>query len=481
MVAMSFVARTALVYTVDASYLGLNAIALNFIALISIAEAGIATALTFRLYAPLGRGDSPEVAVWLSSARSFYRLAMGLIILLGSLSTLALALGSGHLGFGVWYVVAVGGIATAHASASCAFATEKVLLLADQRARVVIGAKCVSFLLQTVVQVVALVVFGNFLLFLLSAAAGMLLWNFLCAVYVQRHYAIEREPFRAPAEDGLLRQDIWHLLPYKMGAVGLNATDALIVAIVLSSSLAGIVSNFTLVVNSVNGVLMQGFNGIAASIGLHNNDSSPEGRSLVFYQLSSLGMWVFGSCALCLTLLLNPLIELWIGSSYLVDQATVFALAGAFFVTGANQVPALYRSSLGIFRQTRFVPLAATAINLFLSVALGMWLGVVGVFVATIIARGLTFSIVDPLLVTRKALSTSFRAYVLHYVHAAVGLGVMGIVANRLWGVLYSPGVIPFVAGSAVTVIAIFLGMGAWFYLAPSFRQVVTRVRLRSG
>ncbi|WP_344062104.1 hypothetical protein [Nostocoides vanveenii] len=381
-----------------------------------------------------------------------------------------------RLGFDLSYTVAVGAIATGTALSSCVLASEKVLLLADQKAHVVVAAQCVSFFVQTGAQVIALLVFDSFLLFLASAAGGMLLWNWLCALYVRRHYTLYEHAVCVHEEHSLLQRDVLDLLPYKIGAVGLNATDAIIIALVLSSTLAGIVSNFTLIVNSLNGVLMQGFNGIAASIGLHNADSDMQRRSAVFYQLSSLGMWVFGAAAICLTLLLNPFVELWIGSSYLLSRTEVVALAGAFFVTGANQVPSLYRSSLGIFRRTRFVPVIATVVNLALSVGLALWIGLVGVFLGTILARGLTFSVVDPYLVSRTALSTRFRDYLGHYAHSLLGVVCLGIVLNLWWGFVYTPGVLTFIAWGGIIATTAFLGLALWLSFTSHFRQILSRI-----
>lgn len=475
-VLLMFVTRTVLVQSTDQTIVGLNAIALNLISIIAVAEGGISAGIAFRLYRPLAASHVRDVDSWLLVARHLYRWAILGMLCVGLLATLSLWRIHEHLGFPAVYVIAVGAISTAQAVFSCSFGSSKILLLADQQGHRVITAQCLAFALQTLAQIGAIVYLDSFLAFLFCAALGTLLWNWLCHVEKIRLYGrLETRPIdRVRTRSGW--SDLRNLIPYRLGAVGLNATDAIIIAVIFSSSLAGVVSNFTLIVNSINGVLMQGFNSLAASIGLHNVEGSPKQRASVFYELSSLSIWLFGGSAICLATLLNPFMEVWIGVDFQIDGSVIVALVGAFFVTGTNQVPALYRSSLGLFRETTWVPILAMSINLGLSILLAFQFGLLGVFVATILARTFTFSLVDPYLVVGKTLGSDLKLYFGHFLFGLTGVILITWGMASVREALYVPSFTNFGGLAAGTACFAFAGLASWLLMTTSFRSALRRL-----
>ena len=94
----------------------------------------------------------------------------------------------------------------------------------------------------------------------------------------------------------------------------------------------------------------------------------------------------------------------------------------------------------------------------------------------TILARGLTFSVVDPYLVSRTALSTRFRDYLGHYAHSLLGVVCLGIVLNLWWGFVYTPGVLTFIAWGGIIATTAFLGLALLLSFTSHFRQILSRI-----
>lgn len=453
----------------------LNAVFLNFVALISVVEAGLLTAAMFRLYEPLASQDWPSVRQWVRSTGRLYRVAAFGILLLGGLTAMVVPWVVRDLGLSPSYVIALYLLAVCNAAALCVHAEKKALLIAGQRNYQVVGLQVAALTVQTILQVVLLHQTGSFAWFLVAQLIGTLTWNCACSLLARRRYRIlacsdsdDREKTK------ILFGDLKNLFLYKMGAVGLSATDAIFVSIMVSSPAAGLLSNFTLIVNAVNTVLMQAFNGIAASIGLHNVSASQLARRRTFVILSSFGNWIFGVACVILYVALDPFVVWWLGSQYSIDAASRAALVFTLFIIGSNQIASLYRSSLGIFRATRFVPFVALILNVVFSVVLGLFWGMPGVLLATGLARACTYSIVDPVLVFRRSLGSSSLRYYL-----GVGTYFLAVVAGSL--------VSTYIAGLAgvsgfagvVTSLAVGSASGIVFLTPILFCSQAVRARLR--
>ena len=469
--------RTVFAKQLGENYLGLNAVLLNAMALVSVAEAGIATAVMFRLYKPLAQGDQDDARRWLAASRRIYRLALYAILAIGSASAFLIPLVTSDLPFKFWTVVAYSSLAVLGTAATCAFATEKALLLAGQKNYVVAGIQAVIVLAQAALQILFLHWQYAFAAFLIIQGISVLVWNFACRVWAKRIYP--RPYFDGGVEahhKAGLREDVRNLLPYKLGAVGLNATDSILISVVLRAALAGLVSNYSLIINAINGILMQGFNGLAAAIGIHSVQSDREQRTNIFFQLSMLSVWSFGVATVCLVVLLDQFVALWLGPRFVLGPEVVVALACVFYITGINQVPSLYRTSLGIFRQTRWVPLAAAILNILVSVVLAWQIGLIGIFLGTILARLLTFNLVDPILVSRASLAVRPLVVFARFALASLGVLVTGSGAIYLRNEFFSSSIWGFVVLAPSVLLFASVAIGAWLCLDSGFRQLLGRV-----
>lgn len=479
-VILAFVARTVLVRTAGIDSVSLNAVFLNFVALISVVEAGLLTASMFRLYSPLARNDWEEIWRWVHASGRLYRAAGVGIVVLGGLTAPFVPMVVSDLGLPLWEVIGLYFLAVANAVALCYRTEFKALLTADQKNYIVVSLQVAALFVQTSLQVFVLVRTGEFYLFLLLQLIGTLTWNIAC-----RHVALRRYRASVPAmkkcadETTSLLNDLRNLILYKVGAIGLSGTDAILVAALVSAPLAGLLSNFTLVVNSVNSILMQAFNGIAASIGLHNVSSSAGERRRAFSVLSVFGNWMFGIASAVLLVTLQPFVAVWLGEEYVIDFISQIALVLTLFAIGTNQVASLYRTSLGIFRATRWVPLVALALKVILSLPLGLAFGMPGVLFSSALARLLTFSIIDPLLVYRRALGKGLVGYFLRAIVMLAGVAVVGSLGILLTDLTGTTGLLK-------VFVSLSLGLGLGFviltppaFFNPDVRQFFLRSVLK--
>ena len=82
---LGFVTRSVFIYTLGVNYLGLNGLYTNILSLLSLAELGIGSAITFSLYKPIAEHDNKKIKALMQLYKSAYQ-KIGIIILVVGLS-----------------------------------------------------------------------------------------------------------------------------------------------------------------------------------------------------------------------------------------------------------------------------------------------------------------------------------------------------------------------------------------------------------
>ena len=124
---------------------------------------------------------------------------------------------------------------------------------------------------------------------------------------------------------------------------------------------------------------------------------------------------------------------MWVGTDYVLDIASVAAIVGAFYVNNMHHACFVYRNTAGLFVYGKYIPVIASVLNIGLDVALGMWIGLPGIFLATIISRMLTYEIVDPLIIYRRVFGKSVLTYYRNYLKYTAIVAAAGVAC---WAVL---------------------------------------------
>ena len=115
-----------------------------------------------------------------------------------------------------------------------------------------------------------------------------------------------------------------------------------------------------------------------------------------------------------------------------MDTGVVFAIVLSFYVSQMQFTAYTYRTTMGLFVQGRLAPISAATLNIILSVALAKPLGLMGIFLATSIARFSTIGIIDPILVYKKGFGKKPTYYYLKYCLFAFATGGLYLIVKPL-------------------------------------------------
>lgn len=415
-----FVARTCFIRILGNDYLSIAGLFANLITLISFTELGLASASIYCLYKPISDNDYGKIHALLIYFGRLYKYVFlsSLIIGLAAIPLIPYMINMSELPFANNYLVLIYFLFVLNTSVSYLYVENKIFLIADQKTYIANAIQQLIHVVQLILQILYLIYTRDYVGYLMIQIVCTLSVNIVTSLYVKRKYVKIKAVFYEDIE-GIekksITSNIISVFFYKIGAVVLNGTDNIIISSLIKTTLVGICSNYTLIINAINFVFIEGLSSVGASIGNHTILASKADQEKVFRKLDSLGVTIYSISSICIAVLLNPLISLWIGNEYLLPVPTLLALVLGFYISGVNQVPSLYRTSLGLFKKARIYPTIAAVVNIILSILLGEAMGVTGIFIATCIVRFICFTVVDSNMVYLYGFASSSLFYYVRY------------------------------------------------------------------
>lgn len=400
LVLVQFLVRKVFALTLGEEYLGLNGLFSNILSMLSFAELGVGTSIIYSLYKPIAEHDTEKIKSLMRLYKRAY-LAIGIFILAAGISL------TPHLDFFVkempsdiphieWIYV----LNVANSGISYFFIYKASLLFADQKRYVETIVTTITKLTASLFQLAVLWKTGDYLLYLLITAGATLLQNFWICAKTDRMYPYlkEKQVQRLPKEDlHVIKKNVGAMMFHKLGQVVVFSTDSILMAKFVSVVSVGIYSNYLLIRKSLQMVIELVFVSLAASMGHVNASETDEKKYEVFCNVNFLSAWVFGFMSICLLLLYNPFIRLWLGEEYLFPFSTVAVIVANFYMYCMRMPIGNMKDAMGLFWNDRYKPLAEVALNFGISVVLGKHYGIFGILLGTLISTILVPFWVEPL------------------------------------------------------------------------------------
>lgn len=394
---VALVSRTIFIQVLNQYYLGVNGLYTNILTVLSLSELGIGSAMAFALYKPVAEGDDERACELLMLYRRAYHVVALIIFVAGLALVPALPLiiqnaeGLTATELRVYFILFLINTVISY------FVSYRFgLLNALQRSYVRINIELAVSLACTVAQLAVLVVTSSFLAYLLSYTVMFALSRLVIARYLDARYPIlAKRPARELPTS--VRTTLFHevrsLSIHQFSNVAVHATDSIIISALptLGIAFVGLVSNYVSIITSVSNVLLVVVDSVTAGFGNLAATESARRFKQVFDEAHFIGFWMFGFCTACLFVLTPPFIELWIGSSYLIDPLSFALMVVNFYLQGQCSIYNNARIAKGSFNRDSGWSLAQALVNLVVSVACGLVMGLPGIYVGTIASRLVLF------------------------------------------------------------------------------------------
>ena len=424
---LGFACRIVFTRYLAADYLGVNGLFTNILTMLSLAELGIGSAVVYALYKPLAERDEEKIAALVKLYGKAYS-AVGVLIAVVGIALMpflnVIIREQPNISESIYLLYLLNLFNTA---STYFFSYRTSLIIADQRNYIVSVVNYSVTIIQSILQMAVLYLTHNYLGYLLIQTAGTFIFNATVSLIVIKEYPYIRNKNTrelSKEEKTSLFANVRDLMIYKISSLLVNSTDNILITFFKGLATTGIASNYTLLVNMLNALLGQVFNGLTASIGNHNAMESDENKYRMFSFMNYMNFWIFGWAALGIVFCSSDLVRLCFGQNYVLPFEIPLVMGINFFLVGMMNAVWTYKHTMGLFHYGRFLQIITGIINIIASLILGREFGLVGILFATILSRLFTSVWYDPYAVFLYGFHKSPLVYFRRYLYYLLIIGV---------------------------------------------------------
>ncbi|MED4618003.1 sugar translocase [Priestia megaterium] len=410
---MTFVVRTVFINTLAIKYLGINGLFTNILAFLSLAELGVASAMIYSMYTPIAEKNYKKIHVYMTLYKKLYTI-IGVSILLIGCSLIP------FLNFffkerpNISYLEFIYFLYVLNSASTYFFSYKGSIFRADQRQYIVTNNNTVFTFIQSIARILVLLLFKDFILYLFISIICVFVQNFVLSRKADKAYPFLKKKSvdkLSKQEERNLMKNIGAMFFQKLGSVVLNASDNIILSKFAGVVFVGLYSNYALIIGIIKSVFNTISDGIIPSVGNLCATGSKEQSEKIFNALLLLNVWGMGFCSICLFVLLNPFIELWIGKDYVLNIYVVLFSVISLYIQMTMRAAEMIKNATGLFWNDRYVPFIQCIINIVVSIILVQKFGVSGIFIGTSLAMLLTSFWVTPYIIYKHY----FKKPLYHY------------------------------------------------------------------
>ena len=385
---VAFIERTVFLSCLSPDYLGLNTLFSNVLYVLSIAELGIGSTISYLLYKPLATDDTHTIAVYMNFFCKAYYVIGSIIILVGlAISPLvSIFLNSENeventSFYFIIYLFAVG--------LTYFFSYKQILIEADQKKYINQTVICLGSIAQSGIQIVVLMLTRSYMLYICVFLAVNIIKNIILSIIADRMYPYIRrrrqKNLRLQKEDRRkIVSNIRAMCYYKFGEVAIGSSDSIIISALVDLRSLGLYANYQIITESVLSSMRVFYSSVMASIG---NLCVTEDNEKIYDSFNALNFANFilsSFLAVVMFNLVQPIISIWLGSNYLFNMFTVFLITMVFYLNVTRNMLVNYHNVCGLYWADKYLKIGEAVVNIVVSIALGRIMGLPGIFIGTI-------------------------------------------------------------------------------------------------
>ncbi len=383
-----FLLRTILIKTLGSDYLGLNSLFTSILTVLNLAELGFSSAVVYNMYNPIAKNDIDTVCALMSYYKKVYHIIGILITIIGCslipfLSYLIKGSYPKSLNIIVLYLLFLTNTSISY----FLFAYKTSILTAYQREDIISKINIVLKIIMYCFQIGTLLIWKNYYFYILGMIINTILTNIITAYYSNKIYP-QYQCNGKLSENAKqnIKTNIQGLMIGKVCMVSRNSFDSIFLSAFLGLQTVAIYGNYYYIMSAIAGILTVLMASLSAGIGNSIALESIEKNYQDLNKFVFIYAWISGWCTVCLFILYQPFMQLWMGNNMLFPMIDVILICLYFYSLTMGDVRSQYASAAGLFWENRKYVLAESITNIILNYILGKLFGVHGIILATLIS-----------------------------------------------------------------------------------------------
>lgn len=495
-IVMQFIVRTVFIQTLGKSYLGINGLFSNILSMMSLAELGVGSAILFKLYKPLAADNRPRITALMNFYKKVYS-AIGIVVLIIGLCLIPflpnLVKDYGKLatlGINAVFIYLLYLMETV--SSYLFFAYKSAIIKANQQEYIVNTVQFIFKTIFSVVQIIILLVFKNFELYVATLVINIIAQNFVISKIANRQYPYIQEKTSENIEKKEVKEifkDCSSLVLYKMNSVVLSATDNIIISVFLGLEMVGLYSNYLIFYTTIKTILNRIFGSVAHSLGNLHASNKIDYEYKIFKSINLISAILGATAFVGIFCVADEFIGIWLGKDWIIVQPFAFLLGIEIYSLSMRLFFGRYRSAMGLFQQAKYRPVVGMIINLIVSLVLVQYWGIYGVVIGTIVADWSTLMWYDPVIIHKYGFKNRFpvKKYFLKNLMFIILTTLLGgvnyficnnfIINNELISLILHAGICAIVV--PVVFVIVFRKQEETQILVDTLKSIINRVKMK--
>lgn len=388
---ISFIARSVFIKVLGADITGLNSLYLSLIGLLNVAELGVGTAVGYSLYEPLSKRDFSKIEDIMSLFKYYYNNIAKIILGLGIILSLFLSfLIKGQIDLKLAYIYYF--MYLLNCVISYFFTYKQTLIIADQKQYKISFVLNLVKIIKVVSQTLVILVTKSFFIWIVLDILFNLLGMKLANNKIDKEYECKLEWNKKKSikiiksENLMIGKNIRNVFFHKIGGFVVLQTDSILISIFSTLKETAIYANYMMIINSLTGLLSTALGSVLPSIGNLIVEESNEKSYKIFKILYLLDNLIAIFICTVTFEIINEFIVFWVGKEYLFSTGIILVMVINLYIQITRGTIDRFKDCFGIYWDIN-APIVESIINLIVSILLASRLGIIGIFIGTLISN----------------------------------------------------------------------------------------------
>lgn len=389
-IGIGIIAQAIFIKILGNELLGINSLFNNIISMLSIVELGMGTAIIYNLYKPIAENETEKVKSLMNFYKKSYRVIALIVCFIGGLIIpflkyiIDINTINANINIYIIYLLFL-----SDSVFSYFLSYKRSILYANQKNYIVNIIHIICITILNIIQIIILFFTKNFYLYLMIKVIMKIIENMIITFVANKLYSFLNEKDYAKL-DKSVEKDIFTkikaLFFHKIGTFVILGTDNIIISKFLGIVVVGMYSNYYLIINSVQTVFNQIIQALTPSLGNLLVTESKEKQFITYKRIRFINFWITAFSSIAILIIMESFIKIWIGNNYILPRTVLYILVLNYYLNSSRATYIAFKDAAGIYYEDRFIPLFESLINIIVSILLVKKLGLVGVFLGTIVS-----------------------------------------------------------------------------------------------
>ena len=388
---LQYINRKVFILFLDIEYLGYPSLFGSVFNLLSVTELGLGGFFAYHLYKEIASHNNEEIGKLMYLHKCMYRIVACVVLAGGLLCCLFLPFIVKDAKASWNYLYLIYFLQLFSVVSSFFFSYKRTLFIATQQEYKCIQIDLAISALFQILQLIALAIYKNFILYLCIQISSSVLSNIIISKRYDREFSSIKNKYTITNDYLKSRNmfsDFRNIIIHRISYAIYGGADNVIISAICGVKMVALYGNYYVIQKGIMQVLFYKLlDPIQATIGnILYSDRTKEELWNQFEMLDVFSFFFATYIGIGFYTLYQPVIIVWLGNDYLLSDVFVTLLSITIYLWAVWEIVYKYRNGFGDYNQDRWMMALSAVLNISISILGAKLWGVAGVQLGTLIS-----------------------------------------------------------------------------------------------